>query len=51
MAFRELFLWLSASMSVVSNSTGHGSSDTDLAAAEATTQVPLPPPGWASWTA
>lgn len=50
LAFSELFLWLSASMSTVSQSSAYGSSDSELASAEATVQTPLPPPGWATWT-
>ncbi|OHV44262.1 hypothetical protein BCD48_26105 [Pseudofrankia sp. BMG5.36] len=50
-AFRELFLWLSASMSVVSQSGGHGASDAKLATAEEGVQAPLPAPsGWTTWT-
>ena len=48
--FDELFLWLSSSMSVVSQSSAFGSSDNSVAANEATEQVPLPSPaGWATW--
>ena len=48
--FYELFLWLSSSMSVVSQSSAFGSSDRSVAANEATEQVPLPSPvGWAKW--
>jgi len=48
--FDELFLWLSSSMSVVSQSSAFGSSDKGVVANEATEQVPLPSPaGWATW--
>lgn len=47
--FSEMFSWLSASMSVVSNSSTFGSNDSGVAQAEAIEQNPLPPPGWASW--
>ncbi len=47
--FIELFEWLSSSMSIVSQSAP-GSSDTEIAANEASEQTPLPSPaGWASW--
>jgi uncharacterized protein YegL len=47
--FVELFQWLSASMSVVSQSSP-ASSDSELAINEAAEQVPLPSPaGWATW--
>src|SRR4051794_35334737 len=48
-SFREMFSWLSASMSVVSNSSTFGSSDSGVAQAESMEQHPLPPPGWATW--
>ena len=47
--FVELFEWLSSSMSAVSRSAP-GASDAQIAANEATEQMPLPSPaGWATW--
>lgn len=47
--FIELFEWLSASMSVVSQSSP-GVSDTQIASKEQEEQTPLPSPkGWATW--
>jgi uncharacterized protein YegL len=47
--FIGLFEWLSARMSVVSQSSP-GASDTQIAANEASEQTPLPSPaGWATW--
>ena len=47
--FIELFQWLSASMSVVTQSTP-GASDAAIATKEQQEQIPLPPPsGWATW--
>lgn len=50
LSFREFFQWLSASMSVVSNSGTFGGSDETIATAEANEQNALPSPkGWAHW--
>jgi uncharacterized protein YegL len=47
--FIKMFEWLSASMSVVSQSTP-GASDNQIASNEAAEQNPLPSPaGWATW--
>lgn len=47
--FVELFQWLSASMSVVSQSSP-GSTDSEVASNEQSEQTPLPSPdGWATW--
>jgi uncharacterized protein YegL len=43
--FVELFQWLSASLSVVSQSKP-GSSDAEIAGNEQAEQIPLPPPTW-----
>lgn len=48
-SFREMFMWLSQSMTVVSNSSTFGATDSGVAQAEAMEQTPLPPPGWATW--
>lgn len=48
LSFTEFFSWLSASLSTASSSTAFGSSDTTVAQAETTEQIPLPAPaGWA----
>lgn len=48
--FRELFQWLSSSLSTVSSSGTFGASDSQVAASEAAEQTPLPSPqGWATW--
>jgi uncharacterized protein YegL len=44
--FGEFFAWLSASLRSASASNASGSSDSAIAHAEATEQIPLPPPGW-----
>ncbi len=47
LSFKEFFLWLSASMSVVSGTAAHSPSDDG---ADKDAQHPLPPPtGWAKW--
>jgi uncharacterized protein YegL len=49
LSFREFFKWLSTSLSAASASNAFGSSDEGVARAEATEQIPLPPPtGWAT---
>lgn len=50
--FREYFQWLSASLTIVSNSHEYGPSDDDIVDAEIVgeEQNPLPSPrGWATW--
>jgi uncharacterized protein YegL len=50
LSFRELFVWLSASMHAVSNSGTFSSNDEGVSQAEANQQISLPSPqGWAQW--
>jgi uncharacterized protein YegL len=50
LSFKEMFVWLSASMHAVSDSGTFASTDQGVSDAEATQQVSLPSPkGWAQW--
>jgi uncharacterized protein YegL len=48
LAFTEYFQWLSQSLSSASQSQAHGSSDSSVAAQEATEQISLPPVDWST---